>query len=52
MAAIGSVFSKDGDKIARRFLDSFEGPPLTIEDIKQELSDAQKAVLFGRKAVE
>jgi hypothetical protein len=49
MAAIGSVFSKDGEKIAKRVLKSFDGPPLTVEDVKESLTDAQKAVLFGRK---
>jgi hypothetical protein len=49
MAAIGSVFSKDGEKVAKRVLDSFDGPPLKLEDVKETLSESQKAVLFGRK---
>ena len=49
MAAIGSIFSKDGEKIAKRVLASFDGPPLTVEDIKETLSEAQKAVLFGKQ---
>lgn len=48
MAAIGSVFSKDGDKIAKRFLETFDGGVMSKEELVETLSDSQKTVLFGK----
>lgn len=48
MAAIGSVFSKDGEKIAKRILKTFDGGSMSSEELMETLSDTQKTVLFGK----
>lgn len=53
MAAIGSVFSKDGKKIAKSILDTLElGHPETTEDVLERMSDKQIKILYGGDALE
>jgi hypothetical protein len=53
MAAIGSVFSKDGKRLAKKVFDSLEiGGPPTMEDTLDSLSDSQIKILYGADALE
>ncbi len=52
MAAIGSVFSKDGKKVARNVLSSLEGPKMSDADIIDQLDDIQRKVLYGDEKLE
>lgn len=52
MAAIGAVFSKDGKKIARKFMSALDGPGLSTDDVFENLGEDQKLILFGQSAME
>jgi hypothetical protein len=53
MAAIGSIFSKDGKKLAKKVLDTLElGGPPTMEDTLDSLSDTQIKILYGIDTLE
>lgn len=49
MAAISSVFGKNGKQLAQSVLRALEGPKLTVEDLMQELDPVSQMVLFGKQ---
>ena len=49
MAAIGSVFAKDGAKMAEEVMATLEGGAMTADEVAEKLDDTAKLVLYGSK---
>lgn len=47
MAAIGSCFGKDGERLANKILDSLDGPPVPIDELIRDMPREQALIMFG-----